>query len=61
MISELRSPSTIGVYTGKELAAYGFGHGHPFGPDRLTAFRGEAGGITSFRGRALPGPANAQR
>jgi acetoin utilization protein AcuC len=26
------------VYVGDELAAYGFGHGHPFGPDRLDAF-----------------------
>jgi len=26
------------VYLGDELAAYGFGHGHPFGPDRLVAF-----------------------
>jgi len=26
------------VYIGDELAAYGFGHGHPFGPDRLGAF-----------------------
>jgi acetoin utilization protein AcuC len=28
----------ITVYYGKELAAYGFGEGHPFGPDRLDAF-----------------------
>jgi len=26
------------VYVGEELAAYGFGRGHPFGPDRLDAF-----------------------
>lgn len=26
------------VYHGEALAAYGFGHGHPFGPDRLGAF-----------------------
>ncbi|MGB5338812.1 MAG: acetoin utilization protein AcuC [Gammaproteobacteria bacterium] len=26
------------VYIGAELAAYGFGDGHPFGPDRLDAF-----------------------
>lgn len=26
------------VYVGEELARYGFGHGHPFGPDRLDAF-----------------------
>ena len=31
------------VYTGEALAAYGFGHGHPFGPDRLDAFWTEAG------------------
>ena len=30
---------TICVYTGEALAAYGFGEGHPFGPDRLAAFR----------------------
>ncbi len=26
------------VYYGKDLARYGFGEGHPFGPDRLEAF-----------------------
>jgi len=26
------------VYYGEALAAYGFGQGHPFGPDRLNAF-----------------------
>jgi len=26
------------VYVGKALAAYGFGQGHPFGPDRMDAF-----------------------
>ncbi|WP_455212591.1 acetoin utilization protein AcuC [Kaarinaea lacus] len=26
------------VYRGAELARYGFGHGHPFGPDRHDAF-----------------------
>jgi len=30
------------VYHGEALAAYGFGHGHPFGPDRLSAFWNEA-------------------
>ena len=29
-------------YHGAALAAYGFGHGHPFGPDRLSAFWNEA-------------------
>ena len=28
----------VTVYYGKALAAYGFGEGHPFGPDRLDAF-----------------------
>ncbi|MBI3574130.1 MAG: acetoin utilization protein AcuC [Gammaproteobacteria bacterium] len=30
------------VYHGESLAAYGFGQGHPFGPDRLDAFWREA-------------------
>ena len=30
------------VYIGPELAAYGFGQGHPFGPDRMHAFWQEA-------------------
>jgi len=29
---------TVCVYIGSELARYGFGQGHPFGPDRLDAF-----------------------
>jgi len=29
---------TVCIYIGDELAAYGFGQGHPFGPDRLDAF-----------------------
>ncbi len=29
---------TVSVYIGEELARYGFGEGHPFGPDRLDAF-----------------------
>jgi acetoin utilization protein AcuC len=35
------------VYIGRELAAYGFGQGHPFGPDRLDAFwrRAQESGI----------------
>lgn len=32
----------VRVYYGPELAAYGFGQGHPFGPDRLEAFWREA-------------------
>ena len=30
--------SAVCVYIGEELARYGFGHGHPFGPDRMGAF-----------------------
>jgi len=30
------------VYIGDELASYGFGAGHPFGPDRLGAFWSQA-------------------
>ncbi|MDO8706511.1 MAG: hypothetical protein Q7J84_16345 [Sulfuricaulis sp.] len=32
----------VRVYHGEALAAYGFGQGHPFGPDRLGAFWQEA-------------------
>lgn len=30
--------SPVAVYVGEALAAYGFGEGHPFGPDRMYAF-----------------------
>ncbi|MCZ6575455.1 MAG: acetoin utilization protein AcuC [Gammaproteobacteria bacterium] len=33
---------TVQVYIGEGLARYGFGEGHPFGPDRLDAFWHEA-------------------
>jgi acetoin utilization protein AcuC len=33
------SATEVAVYLGEELARYGFGHGHPFGTDRLAAFR----------------------
>ena len=33
----LRQPVVV-VYRGESLARYGFGHGHPFGTDRLAAF-----------------------
>jgi len=32
------SSSPVAVYVGEALAAYGFGEGHPFGPDRMHAF-----------------------
>ncbi|MFQ5345371.1 MAG: hypothetical protein ACE5DZ_05365 [Mariprofundus sp.] len=34
--------SPVQVYIGPELARYGFGEGHPFGPDRMDAFWHEA-------------------
>ncbi|WP_455201500.1 acetoin utilization protein AcuC [Kaarinaea lacus] len=37
----------IAVYIGDELARYGFGEGHPFGPDRQAAF------IREFEKRGL--------
>ena len=30
--------SNISVYVGEALAKYGFGEGHPFGPDRMAVF-----------------------
>jgi len=30
--------SKVCVYIGDELGRYGFGYGHPFGPDRMNAF-----------------------
>jgi len=35
-------PTPVCVYIGNELARYGFGEGHPFGPDRLGAFWSQA-------------------
>ena len=32
------SPGAVCVYHGEALGRYGFGHDHPFGPDRLDAF-----------------------
>lgn len=32
----------MGLFYGDALKSYAFGHGHPFGPDRLDAFRSEA-------------------
>lgn len=32
----------VQVYVGEALARYGFGHDHPFGPDRMDAFWNEA-------------------
>jgi len=35
--------SSLYLYHGPELAGYGFGQGHPFGPDRHDVFIAEAG------------------
>ncbi len=34
----MSTASEVCVYAGDDLARYGFGHGHPFGPDRFYAF-----------------------
>ncbi|HHH43437.1 MAG TPA: acetoin utilization protein AcuC [Gammaproteobacteria bacterium] len=31
-------PASVAVYVGEALATYGFGEGHPFGPDRMHVF-----------------------
>lgn len=36
--------AAVAVYVGEALAAYGFGEGHPFGPDRMDAFWNHARG-----------------
>ncbi|MGH8134227.1 MAG: acetoin utilization protein AcuC [Steroidobacteraceae bacterium] len=40
--------SNVGVVVSERLARYGFGDGHPFGPDRLAAF------VREFSARGLP-------
>ncbi len=40
--STTQETSCVGIYIGEELAKYGFGQGHPFGPDRMDAFWYEA-------------------
>ena len=38
----MSSQKPVCVYVGDDLARYGFGDGHPFGPDRMNAFWSEA-------------------
>ncbi len=38
----MTTSSPVCVYFGEALAGYGFGHGHPFGPDRIHAFWSES-------------------
>jgi len=44
------------VYIGDDLARYGFGEGHPFGPDRLGAFwkHAQASGLDLRVTQCLP-------
>jgi acetoin utilization protein AcuC len=50
--------TSVGVVVSERLARYGFGDGHPFGPDRLAAFvrefatRGLAARVTEIEPRA---------
>ena len=41
-------PCSVAVVVSERLARYGFGDGHPFGPDRLAAF------VREFEARGLP-------
>ncbi len=37
-----KAAAGVGLFYGDALRSYAFGHGHPFGPDRLDAFWSEA-------------------
>jgi len=54
---DLKSP--VQVYLGETLARYGFGEGHPFGPDRMDAFWSEAVRRGLDRRVAIADPAQA--
>jgi acetoin utilization protein AcuC len=47
------------VYIGAALARYGFGHGHPFGPDRMDAFWNEARRLGLHRRVSVCAPVQA--
>ena len=49
------------VYVGDDLARYGFGQGHPFGPDRLDAFWKHAQTIGLDKRVTLCTPVTTQR
>ena len=51
--------SPVQVYLGETLACYGFGEGHPFGPDRMDAFWEEAVRRGLDRRVAIADPAQA--
>ncbi|MEZ5543187.1 MAG: acetoin utilization protein AcuC [Pseudomonadota bacterium] len=49
------------IYIGPELARYGFGRGHPFGPDRLDAFWQHARSLGLDRRVSVRAPVAATR
>jgi acetoin utilization protein AcuC len=55
-------PTPVCVTIGDQLARYGFGEGHPFGPDRLGAFwtEAQAQGLDRQLIQCLPGSAGRE-
>ena len=55
-------PTAVCVTIGEQLARYGFGEGHPFGPDRLAAFwtEAQAQGLDRQLIQCLPGSATRE-
>ena len=55
-------PTAVCVTIGDQLARYGFGEGHPFGPDRLAAFwtEAQAQGLDRQWIQCLPGSATRE-
>lgn len=56
-------PTAVCVTIGEQLARYGFGEGHPFGPDRLAAFwtEAQAQGLDRQLIQCLPGSATREQ
>ena len=63
MSSSSPSAASVGVYTGAALGRYGFGAGHPFGPDRHDAFLAafESSGLGSSTRRMAPVSASREQ
>ncbi len=57
----MRIKNSACVYVGDDLARYGFGQGHPFGPDRLDAFWKHAQAIGLDKRVTLCTPVTTQR
>jgi acetoin utilization protein AcuC len=55
-------PTAVCVTIGDQLARYGFGEGHPFGPDRLAVFwtEAQAQGLDRQLIQCLPGSATRE-